>query len=277
MAILSIQSRVTSGYVGNAAAVPLLQRLGHTVWPIDTVTFSNHPAHGTHSGGARPASEIDTLVSGLHRQNLLASCDIVLSGYLGTADTGPAVLAAADQVRQENPAALWCCDPVMGDHGQFYVADGIPAFFRDHALCAADMILPNAFEAAFLSGISVQTVEDALRAAHILRDRGPRTVIISGVAEDGLIGAVAADTAGSWKCMAPLIEAPAYGAGDAFTALIVSAFLDRNSTADALGFAVAGVQAVLRATAAAGTADLDLIAALPALDALTPCAVQPIV
>ena len=91
MSILSIQSRVVSGYVGNAAAVPVLQRLGRTVWPIDTVTFSNHPAQGPHTGSTKPPTEIQALVDGLSQYNLLTRCDAVLSGYLGSAITGPEV------------------------------------------------------------------------------------------------------------------------------------------------------------------------------------------
>ena len=143
MSILSIQSRVVSGYVGNAAAVPVLQRLGRTVWPIATVPFSNHPAQGPHTGSTKPPKEIQALVDGLSQRNLLTRCDAVLSGYLGSANTGPVVLASAKQVRNGNPSALWCCDPVMGDHGQFYVPEDIPPFFRDQALPAADIVFPR--------------------------------------------------------------------------------------------------------------------------------------
>ena len=274
MTILSIQSRVASGYVGNAAAVPVLQRLGRTVWPIDTVNFSNHPAHGSHTGGARPTAEIETLVDGLALHNALARCNAVLSGYLGSAETGPVVLSAAARVRTENPAALWCCDPVMGDHGQFYVAEDIPPFFRDQALPAADILLPNAFEAGYLSGLPVTTAAEAANAATALLAKGPRTVVISGIAEGGQLGAVAADATGIWKSMASAIEAPAYGAGDAFTALFVSHYLTANTVPEALGQAVSGIHKILTATAEARTADLNLVAALPALDGLDPFPVE---
>ena len=268
MAILSIQSRVTSGYVGNAAAVPILQRLGRTVWPIDTVALSNHPAHGSHSGGARPAAEIETLVHGLRKQHLLARCDAVLSGYLGTAETGPVVLAAASQVREDNPDALWCCDPVMGDHGEFYVVEGIPEFFRDAALPAADLILPNAFEASYLSGVSIGSAGDAAKAAGILLEAGPRTVVISGIAQGNGLGALVATVDGCWQCMAPALDAPAYGAGDAFAALFANYYLAPANAPEALSRAVDGVHQILQATAAANTADLALVPALPCLDNL---------
>ena len=274
MKILSIQSRVTSGYVGNAVAVPILQRLGCTVWPIDTVTFSNHPALGAHTGGIRPAPEIEMLVGGLCNQNLLAQCDAILTGYLGSANIGPVVLAAVQRIRDANPAALWCCDPVMGDHGQFYVAEDIPRFFRNKALPIADIILPNAFEAEYLSGISVTTVSEAAKAASSLLAKGPKTVIITGVIEGDQLGAVAADATGCWVCLASAIAAPTYGAGDAFTSLFVSHYLTSNNLPKALGHAVNGIHEILSATAKARTADLNLIAALPALDGLAPLPVK---
>lgn len=274
MSILSIQSRVVSGYVGNAAAVPVLQRLGRTVWPIDTVTFSNHPAYGLHTGSTKPIAEIQALVDGLSQHNLLTRCDAVLSGYLGSAKTGPVVLASAERVRDGNPAALWCCDPVMGDHGQFYVPEDIPPFFRDQALPAADIVFPNAFEAAYLSGMPVETAQEAVRAANALIARGPIIVVISGIIEGNQLGTLAADANGHWKCMAPTIDAPAYGAGDVFTALFVNHFLANKNLPSALGQAVSGIHKILAATAKAQTDNLNLIAALPALDDLLPFPVE---
>ena len=48
--ILSIQSAVAYGHVGNSAATFPLQRLGHEVWPVPTVVFSNHTGYGAWRG-----------------------------------------------------------------------------------------------------------------------------------------------------------------------------------------------------------------------------------
>lgn len=274
MTILSIQSRVVSGYVGNAVAVPVLQRLGRTVWPIDTVTFSNHPAHGPHTGSTRSAAEIQTLIDGLSQRDALIRCDAVLSGYLGSEKTGPVILASVEKIRKQNPAALWCCDPVMGDQGKFYVAKSIPPFFRDQALAAADILLPNTFEAAYLSGLPVRSTQEANLAANVLLAKGPKTVVISGIVEGKQIGALAANANGHWMCMTHTIDAPAYGAGDAFTAIFVNHFLKSRNLPGALGQAVGGIQKILVATAEAQTADLNLTKALPALDNLKPLPVE---
>ena len=276
MAILSIQSRVISGYVGNAAATPVLQRLGHTVWPIDTVTFSNHPAHGSFRGSSNPAREIDELVQGLHERGLFSACDGLLSGYLGTAEAGAAILNAAALVRDASPASLWCCDPVMGDNGTFYVNDDIPEFFRDRAVPTADIVVPNIFEAGYLAGQAVETHADAERAAAELLGKGPKTVIITGIKKDKSIGALLATANGMWLCMAPVVDIPASGAGDVFAALYIGHYLKSYDEIEALAQAVTGVHTVLRATAEVQTIDLQLVAALPALDNLTTFPVEKI-
>jgi pyridoxine kinase len=270
MAILSIQSRVTSGYVGNAAAVPVLQRLGHEVWPIDTVVFSNHPAHGAFTGGPRPAEEITSLVDGLDARGLFAGCDAVLSGYLGSAAAGPALCDAAARVRRTNPKALWCCDPVMGDNGRFYVAEGIPEFFRDRVLPEADIVTPNVFEAEYLSGLAIRSQEDAVRAAEELRRRGPRMVVVTGIRLGGEVAAIAVAAEGVSQAQVPFVETPAHGAGDVFAALFLGHLLRDGDTGQALERAVAGVHALLAASAAAGTADPPLIVMLDRLAAPVP-------
>ena len=115
MNVLSIQSAVTYGHVGNSAAVLALQRLGHDVWPVNTVTFSNHPAHGGFRGRVTPAAEVAELIRGVEERGALARCDAVLSGYLGEAGTAAVVLDAVRRVRAASPGALYCCDPVIGE------------------------------------------------------------------------------------------------------------------------------------------------------------------
>ena len=141
MVVLSLQSSVVRGYVGNAAALPILHRMGVDVWPIDTVTFSNHPAHGAFTGQTHDPASLADLVQGL--SDSFDQCDAVLSGYLGQAGTGPVVLDAVAAVKRVRPDALYCCDPVIGDNGASYVAAGLPEFFRDHGVPAADIVTPN--------------------------------------------------------------------------------------------------------------------------------------
>ena len=158
--VLSIQSSVVYGRVGNRAAVPVLERLGHDVWPVDTVAFSNHPAHGTFRGRIVPAAEVRDLVEGLAARGVLARCDAVLSGYLGEPATGAVVEDAVARVRAANPGTLYCCDPVIGEVGRgVYVRAGIPEAFRDRLVPLADIVTPNPFELELLTGVAPTTLD----------------------------------------------------------------------------------------------------------------------
>ena len=172
MNILSIQSSVSYGHVGNSAATFALQRLGHEVWRIDTVRFSNHPGHGGFRGGAASAGELADLVEGLAERGWLGGVDAVLTGYLGAAEQGPVVAAAATRVKAANPKALWLLDPVIGDKGRIFVKPGIPEFLRQVA-GKADILTPNAFELAYLTGRPCETPAQAIAAARALRGDGP--------------------------------------------------------------------------------------------------------
>src|SRR5947209_17766475 len=162
MNILSIQSHVAYGYVGNSAAVFPMQRLGHDVWPIHTVQFSNHTGYGAWRGEVLPASIIDECVEGIAERGVLAACDGVLSGYMGSAETVEAILRAVQRVKAANPQALYCCDPVIGDIGRgVFVRDHIPQLIASRVLPAADIVTPNHFELEFLSGSRVGNVDEA--------------------------------------------------------------------------------------------------------------------
>lgn len=271
MNVLSIQSSVVYGHVGNAAATLPLQRLGFEVWPVNTVTLSNHPAHGGFRGRFAEAEELRALVQGIGERGAFARCDAVLSGYLGEAANGPVVLEAVAAVKRANPNALYCCDPVMGEKDRgAYVRAGIPEFFRDHALAAADIVIPNLFELEFLSGRSAYDIPSARVAAQALLARGPRLVVVSGLhGEGGTIAVLAATKDGAWLAETPVLDVAAHGAGDAFAALFLGHYLKRPSVGAVLGSAISAQYALMQTTARAkGTGDLALVAAQDAL--LTP-------
>ena len=161
MNILSIQSRVAYGHVGNAAAVFPLQRLGVEVWAVNTVQFSNHTGYGAWRGRALTGAAIRLLVQGIDERGVLGECDGVLSGYLGSPATGEAVIDAVGRVKGANPAARYCCDPVIGDAGRgVFVRHGIPELIRERMLPLADVVTPNQFELDYLAGRSTATMAD---------------------------------------------------------------------------------------------------------------------
>jgi pyridoxine kinase len=273
VAIISFQSRVAFGHVGNSAAEFALRRVGQDVWPIDTVLLSNHPGYGTWRGRTRSATELAELVEGLALLGVLPQCWAVLSGYLGSEENGGVVLAAVDRVRAARTDALYCCDPVMGDRDcGLYVDDTLVRFFRDRALSSADIVTPNHFELGVLAGAPLPSLESVVAAAHALRRRGPRIVLASSIiaAERPVecIDTLAVTETDAWLATTPWLPLPAKGTGDLLAALFLARFLETGEAADALTQAVAATFAVLERTAAEPAArELRLGAAQDALTA----------
>ncbi len=266
MNILSIQSWVAYGHVGNASAVFPLQRLGAEVWAINTVQFSNHTGYGAWRGQVFPASLIRDCVTGIEERGALSRCDAVLSGYMGDADIGEAILDAVARVKAANPAAMWCCDPVIGDVGRgIFVRPGIPEFFRDRALPAADIAAPNQFELEWLTGGQITTLEGAKAAIRALQARGPRCVMLTSMhVEDTPADAIellAAEGGRFWRLRKPLLPISVNGAGDAIAALFLLHRLRSGSAAEALSAAASSIHGVLRRTVEAGSREILTVAA----------------
>jgi len=265
MNILSIQSQVAWGHVGNAAAVFPLQRLGAEVWAVPTVLFSNHPGHGGFRGQVFPPQLIRDCVQGIEERGVLPTCDAVLSGYIGDAGTGEAVLDAVRRVKAANPRALYCCDPVIGDDGRVYVRDGIPELLRDAALPLADIATPNLFELEWLTGRGVATLDDAKAAVAALQARGPRCVLVTSLrtaeTPPDAVDMLAGEAGGFWRVRVPLIAQSFNGAGDAIAALFLFHRLRSGSAREALERASASIHGLLRQTVAAGSRELLTVAA----------------
>jgi pyridoxine kinase len=265
MNILSIQSHVAYGHVGNSAAVFPLQRLGVEVWPVHTVQFSNHPGYGDFKGSVFDSKMIREVVSGITERGVLGTCDGVLSGYMGAIETGIAILDAVVAVKAANPAARYCCDPVIGDAGLVYVRDGIPEFMRDRALPAADVITPNHFELGALTGRQTRTTAEALAAIDALHARGPTAVLVTSLDTEETPGdcvdLVASGRSGKFHLRTPKLPISPNGAGDAISALFFAHYLRTGSVADALRLAGSAIFGLLARTATAGSREILLVAA----------------
>jgi pyridoxine kinase len=266
MNVLSIQSHVAYGHVGNASAVFPMQRLGVEVWPIHTVQFSNHTGYGSWKGRVFDGPAIEELVDGIAERGVLPRCDGVLSGYMGSADIGNAVLSTVARVREANPSALYCCDPVIGDVGRgVFVRPGIPEFMREQAVPAADIITPNQFELDYLSGLSTETlasVKEAVSAVHLL---GPKVVMVTSLeakeTPTDRIDLLAGEGGRFWRVRTPKLSLSVNGAGDAVAALFFVHYARSRSAAAALGEAAASVYGLLKRTAEAGSREILTVAA----------------
>lgn len=266
MNILSIQSHVAYGHVGNASAVFPMQRLGVEVWPIHTVQFSNHTGYGSWKGRVFDGPAIEDLVEGIAERGVLDRCDGVLSGYMGSADIGNAILSAVERVRSLNPEALYCCDPVIGDVGRgVFVRPGIPEFMREQAVPAADIITPNQFELDYLSGLSTQTLDDVKKAVTIVQGMGPKAMIVTSVetkeTPSDSVDLVAGEGGRFWRVRTPKLSLSVNGAGDAIAALFFVHYARSRSASMALAEAAASVYGLLKRTEQAGSREILTIAA----------------
>ena len=266
MAVLTIQSHVVAGHVGNSAAVFCLQRSGVEAWGLDTLQFSNHTAAKGWTGDVFPADCVNRLVDGLAVCSGLENCDGVLSGYLGAKATGEAVLNTVKRVKNVNADAFYCCDPVMGDNGTLYVAKDIPDFMRNRAVPAADFITPNRFELGWLANQSVNSESDAIAAARRLIGNGRlKAVVVTGlpVGTDGL-AALTVEAGAAWRVVTPKLNFDASvccGAGDMTTALLVANFVKTHRLPESLAKAVSSVWGIIKAAEQTNAADIPLIAA----------------
>ncbi|HET8996573.1 MAG TPA: pyridoxal kinase PdxY [Acetobacteraceae bacterium] len=270
MNILSIQSWVAYGHVGNASAVFPLQRLGAEVWTINTVQFSNHTGYGDWTGQVFTGEAVRALVDGIAARNVLQQCDAVLSGYMGDPAIGAAILHAVSRVRAENPAALYCCDPVIGDVAEgVYVRPGIEAFLRDQALPQADIATPNRFELERLTGMPCASLEQARQAAAtlagMLRPDGLRCVLLTSLDSADTPGDhldLLVHEAGRFHLLrTPLLPVSVNGAGDAIAALFLYHRLRSGNAVTALERAGSSVFGLLRRTAEAGAREILTVAA----------------
>lgn len=264
--ILSIQSSVAYGHVGNSAATFPLMRLGIEVWPVITVHFSNHTGYGSWRGPLLSATDISEVVAGIDDRGVLGQVDAVLSGYQGAEAVGAEVLNAVALVKQRNPEAVYCCDPVIGDVGRgVYVRPGIPEFMRDQVIPAAQIVTPNHFELDFLTGRATKTLTEVLAAADALRAAGPATVLVTSTVLTGAnpneVSMVAVTDAGAWQVNTPRLDRNFTGSGDLTAALFLANLLNGLDAGVAMGRTAEVVYSLLRATTEAGSTELLLVAA----------------
>ena len=263
MNILSIQSQVVYGHVGNSAAQFILQRLGHEVWPVPTTLFSNHLAKPSWTGKLIPHEDVAALLDGLSRLNLLDRVDAVVTGYLGDPGNVAIIASLIDQLRRKRPEIIYACDPVMGDNGQLYVKPALAEAIERDLIKRADILSPNQFELRRLSGIDVVDQATSIDASRALQQRyGTKAVVATGVLDNehpDQITALAIEATGVWAASGPKIDVPASGAGDSFAALLLGHYLRSGSLSRSLNAAVAGTSAIFAATAALARDELAIV------------------
>ena len=270
VSILSIQSSVAYGHVGNSAAVFPLQRLGVEVWPVHTVHFSNHTGYGAWKGPLMPADDVRAVIEGVEERGAFPNVDAVLSGYQGGEEIGDVILDAVARVKAANPAAIYACDPVMGNAmSGCFVHPAIPVLLRERVVPAADLITPNQFELGFLTDTEPRTIEDTLASVDLARAMGPSTVLVTSVerpdAPEDTIEMMAVTGDGAWIVQTPRLPMKANGSGDVTAALFTAHLLETGDPAVALARTASSVFDLLQTTLDSGERELQLVQSQEAL------------
>ena len=236
--ILSIQSAVAYGHVGNSAAVFPLQRIGHEVWPVYTVNFSNHTGYGAWEGPLIPAEQVRKIIQGIEDRGALARVDAVLSGYQGGDDIADVIVDTVARVKELNPNAVYACDPVMGNaKSGCFVSDNIPPLLRDKVVPVADIITPNQFELGYLTGKEATDLDSTLEAVEAARAMGPNTVLVTSVTRpdqpEDTVEMLVVDSHGRWLVQTPRLAFKRNGSGDVACALFTGDYIEAIGGTDA--------------------------------------------
>jgi pyridoxine kinase len=278
MTVISIQSQVAYGHVGNSAAVFPLQMHGIDVIAVPTTLLSNRPGYPTIRGRVLDAQLVADLLLGVEERGALDTSAMILSGYLGSPEIAAVVADFVQRAKARYPALTYCCDPVLGDHdGGLYVHADIPPLVRDRLCGLADLITPNHFEFEWLCGAKANTIDQMIAQARTLMARGPSTIVVTGVeladTPNGQIETLAIErseasqkeasqkeaSGKAWRVRTPKLPISPFGTGDLFTSLFVSARVRGSSTPDAVGHAASAIFAVLERTAARGTEEMRMV------------------
>lgn len=264
MKVLSIQSAVAYGHVGNSAAVFPLQRIGVEVMPVYTVNFSNHTGYGAWRGPLINPDDVREVITGIEERGAFPLIDVILSGYQGSEGIADVILDAVARIKDANPSAIYACDPVMGNaKSGCFVAPAIPVLLRERVVPAADLITPNQFELGYLTETEPDTLESTLASVDLARAMGPRTVLVTSVErpdrEDGTLEMLAVDDRGAWIVSTPQLPMKANGSGDVTAALFTAHYRETGDAAEALARTASSVFDLLTNTLNSGERELQLV------------------
>ncbi|XP_033193438.1 pyridoxal kinase isoform X2 [Bombus vancouverensis nearcticus] len=247
--ILSIQSHVVSGYVGNKSAVFPLQLLGFEVDAINSVQLSNHTGYKVFKGQVLNDKDLEELINGLV-QNNLDNYTHLLTGYVGSASFLKKIAEVVRVLKHKNPNLIYVCDPVMGDNGKMYVPEALKEIYREEIVPLADIVVPNQFELELLSNIKINTMSELQDAVTVLHKIGPQTVAVSSTEiNDKLTAIISTNKENKLiKINIPKIPASFTGSGDLFAALFLAHTYLQNDMKTAIEKTVNSLYSVLLKT-----------------------------
>jgi len=261
--VISIQSQVVMGHVGNSAAVFPMLAAGLEVAPIPTVIFSNTPDYSTLRGRPLPGDFFADLLQGAWDRRLPERADFLLTGYIGSAEVARLIADFVAGAKAANPRLRYYCDPVLGDEQPgLYVPQEIADIFRDRLLPMADIASPNPFEVAWLTGRPIAELADIHRAAAALRMAPQAQLIVTGcklretAAE--MLESVVLGPQGLTRHPTPHLPLALAGTGDLFAGLVIAGLGSGRSLGQAVEFAQVQTARALARAAELGTKEVVL-------------------
>lgn len=264
MLVISVQSQVVHGHVGNSAAVYPMQAAGVNVAAVPTTLLSNHPHYPTMRGRVLDAELVADLLRGVEERGLVERASILVTGYLGSPETAAVVADFARRATARNPDLIYLCDPVIGDDDLgVFVADGMLAAFRDGLVPLASLITPNQFELELLTGAAARDADGIVAAAKIVGERGCPRVIATGCTlsdtAPGQVETVLCEGDDLHRIATPRLPIRPCGTGDLLAGLVAAHLARGLRVEEALRRAVDGTFAVLERTQAAASEEMCLV------------------
>ena len=255
MNVISIQSQVAYGHVGNSAAVFPMQMHGIDVVAVPTTLLSNRPGYPTIRGRVLDAQLVADLLLGIEERGAVDTAQMILSGYLGSPEIAAVVADFVARAKARNPKLTIAAIPCSAIATAACSSTPISRRWSRDRLCPlADIITPNHFEFEWLCGAKAATTDQMIEAARALMARGPSTVVVTSAeladTPHGEIETLAVErTEARWRVRTPKLPISPNGTGDLFAALLVSARVRGSDTPEALSHAASAIFAVLERTA----------------------------
>jgi pyridoxine kinase len=221
---LILSSFVAASRVGGSAQALALARLGIDPILVPTVLYGRHPGLGSPGGGPVEAATFEAMLGGVEAAGGFMGLDAVITGHFSSAQQVATAAEALGRIRAASPGARIVVDPIMGDadvglYVRAPVADAIAA----ELLPAADVVAPNAWELARISGLPVDAPGSAAAAADALGLR----IFVSSVPVGDDVGVVYAMEDGVWCARHARFGAAPRGTGDLLTAAFVACLVEK--------------------------------------------------
>ncbi|WFU44861.1 pyridoxal kinase [Bradyrhizobium sp. CB82] len=263
MLVISIQSQVVYGHVGNSAAVYPMQAAGVNVAAVPTTLLSNHPRYPTLRGRVLDAELVADLLLGVEERGLIERGSVLLTGYLGSPANAEVVADFVARALRRNPNLIYLCDPVIGDDGKAYVADGILDVIRERLVPAATFITPNQFELELLTGIAIKDASGLVVASAAIAAQGPRGVITTGCTladtQAGQVETILCQDEKLSRIATARLPIRPCGTGDLLSGLVAAGLAKGATVETAVRLAVDHVFTVIAHTHQTGSEEICLV------------------